>query len=116
MVEEVPERYFYNRNRAVRIGQILKDVVPRRDFADRTYNKVKEAWRHVMGDDVSKYAVVKDLKNRILYVNVESAALIHHLTNFERHAIIARINEIVGSGCIEDIRFKAGTTDESGRK
>ncbi|MFN3533508.1 MAG: DUF721 domain-containing protein [Candidatus Brocadia sp.] len=111
-MEELPERYFYNRNKIVRIGQILKDVVPRRVVIDRTYNKVRGAWQRIVGEDVCKSAVITGLKNRVLYVNVESAALIHHLTNFEKHAIIARINEIIGTKCIEDIRFKIGMVDE----
>ncbi|GAN32725.1 MAG: DUF721 domain-containing protein [Candidatus Brocadia sp. AMX2] len=115
MAEELPERYFYNRNKIVRIGQILKDVFPKRSITDRTYNQVREAWRRIAGDDVCKYSDVTGLKNRVLYVNVESAALIHHLTNFEKHAIIARINEIVGTKCVEDIRFKAGMIDEGRR-
>lgn len=111
MAEELPERYFYNRVRAVRIGQILKDIVPRRGFADRTFSRVRDAWQSVVGEDVCRYAVVKALKKGVLYVNVESTALVHHLTNFEKHAIIARINEIMGAKCIEDIRFKAGIAE-----
>lgn len=116
MAEELPERYFYNRKMAIQIGQILKSLVPRRSTTDRTFNKVRDAWQRIVGEDVCKCAVVTGLKNGVLYVYVESAALIHHLTNFEKHAIIARINEIIGTKCIEDIRFKAGITDEGRRK
>ncbi|MEP9412159.1 MAG: DUF721 domain-containing protein [Candidatus Brocadia sp.] len=116
MAEELPERYFYNRIRAVQIGQILKDIVPRRSFAGSTFNKVRDAWRCIVGEDVCRYTVVKGFKKGVLYVNVESMALVHHLTNFEKHAIIARINEIMGAKCIEDIRFKAGIVDEGRRE
>lgn len=111
MMEELPERYFYEKNRVVRIGQVLKDVIPRRNAVDRTYNQVKNAWRQIVGEDVYKCSAITGIKNRVLYVNVESTVLIHHLTNFEKNAIIARINEIMGTESIEDIRFKAGKSD-----
>jgi len=112
MAEELPERYFYNRNKIVSIGQVLKDVLPKRAIADKTYNRVKSAWQHIVGDEVCKCTDITGLKNGVLYVSVESTVLIHHLTNFEKHAIITRINEIIGTKCIEDIRFKAGMLDE----
>ncbi len=111
MVGELPERYFYNRNTAVRIGQVLKDVLPKRNAADRVYNQVKNAWQHIVGEDVCKCTSITGIKNGVLYVNAESAVLIHHLTNFEKNAIISRINEIMGTKCIDDIRFKAGMLD-----
>jgi len=46
-----------------------------------------------------------------MYVNAESSAMIHHLTNFEKYAIIHKINNIIGSKYIEDIRFKVGITE-----
>jgi predicted nucleic acid-binding Zn ribbon protein len=113
MSGEMPERYFYNRRSVARIGQILRDVIPKRGGSNSTYNRVRGVWRDVVGEDVCKYADVKGLRNGVLYVNAESTSLIHHLTNFEKHAIIARINEIMGMKCIEDIRFKAGMLDGS---
>ena len=110
-MEELPERYFYNRNKIVSIGQVLKDVLPKRNIADKTYNRVKSAWQHIVGDEVCKCTDITGLKNGVLYVSAESTVLIHHLTNFEKHAIITRINEIIGTKCIEDIRFKAGMLD-----
>lgn len=116
MKEELPERYFSNRNKIAKIGQLLKDVLPRRNNADKTYGQVKNAWQHIVGDEVCKCTEITGLKNGVLYVSVESTVLIHHLTNFERHAIIARINEIMGTKCIEDIRFKAGKLNGIGKK
>ncbi|NUO08253.1 MAG: DUF721 domain-containing protein [Candidatus Brocadia sp.] len=111
---ELPERYFYNRSKIIQIGQVLKDILPKRNATDKTFQQIRNAWHHIVGDDVCKCTDITSLKNGVLYVGVESTALIHHLTNFERHAIIARINEIMGMKCIEDIRFKAGMVD--GRK
>lgn len=111
MMEELPERYFYEKNRVVKIGQVLKDMIPRRNVLDKTYTQVKNAWRQIVGEDVYKCSSITGIKNRVLYVNVESTVLIHHLTNFEKNAIIARINEIMGTESIEDIRFKVGKSD-----
>jgi hypothetical protein len=111
--EELPERYFFNKNKTVRIGQVLKDVLPKRNAASKIYCQVRDAWQYILGDEVCKCTEITNLKGGVLYVSVESPVLIHHLTNFEKHAIIARINEIIGMKCIEDIRFRAGMLNGS---
>lgn len=115
MKEELPERYFYQKKQIAKIGQILKGILPKRNFEDKTYQKVKNAWRDIVGEDVYKSTEIAGLKNGILYINAESATMIHHLTNFEKHAIIDRINNMLGTKYIEDIRFRTGILHE-GRK
>lgn len=115
-MEELPERYFLNRHRVAKIGQVLKDVLPRRNTSNEVYYRVKNAWQHILGEEVCQCTEIVNLKGGVLYVNVESAALIHHLTNFEKHAIIDRLNEMIGMKGIEDIRFKAGMLNGTKRK
>ena len=106
MRESLPERYFSNKNKAVRLGQLLKEAFPKTSLIDKTCQKVMSVWRGVVGNEVYKSTKITGIKNGIMYVNVESSAMIHHLTNFEKYAIIHKINNIIGFKYIEDIRFK----------
>lgn len=116
MLGEMPERYFYNRNKVLSIGQVLKDVFPKRFGPDKTYHKVKEVWQNIVGEEICQCTEITGLKRGVLYVSVESAVLIHHLTNFEKDAIISRINDLMGTRYIEDIRFKTGMVNDDGRR
>ena len=106
MREELPERYFSNKNKAVRLGQLLKETFPKKSLIDKTFQKVMSVWSEVVGNEVYKSTKITGIKNGIMYVGVESSAMIHHLTNFEKYAIIHKINNIIGFKYIEDIRFK----------
>ena len=116
MLGEMPERYFYNRNKVLSIGQVLKDVFPKRCGPDKTYHKVKDAWKDVVGEEICQCTEITGLKRGVLYVSVESTVLIHHLTNFEKDAIIAKINELTRMKYLNDIRFKVGMLNNGRRK
>lgn len=115
MKQELPERYFYQKKDIAKIGQILKGIIPKKNTEDKIYQQVKNAWRHIVGEEVCKHTKIVGLKGGILYVHAESTTVIHHLTNFEKHAIIDGINNILETKHIEDIRFKTGILYE-GRK
>ena len=111
MKEELPERYFSNRNKVAKIGQLLKEVIPKRGVINKNYQRAMSAWKEIVGSEVYKSTKIAGIKNGIMYVNVESSVMIHHLTNFEKYAIIHKINSITGVKYIEDIRFKVGITE-----
>ncbi|MCF6158193.1 MAG: DUF721 domain-containing protein [wastewater metagenome] len=116
VIEELPERYFYHKNKVVKIGQILKEIFPKRGGkGERVYHRVREAWKCVVDDEVYRGAHIVNFKNGILYISVESAVMTHYLTNFKKTAIITGLNEKIGEKYIEDIRFKVGISDENGR-
>jgi len=109
MKEELPDRYFYNKKQPKHIGLILKELYPRNRFTKNIDNAIRNAWRDIVGDEIFQFTKINGVKKRVLYVQVESTALIHHLTNFERHAIIDSLNDYIGKNYIDDIRFKVGT-------
>lgn len=106
--EELPERYFYNRKKTFRIGQILEDVFPKRRPVEKALRNIENAWQTIVGEEIFRSTEVQYIKNRTLYVKAESSVIVHHLTNFERLAIINQINDMLGNKCIDDIRFKVG--------
>ncbi len=112
MKEELPDRYFYKRKDAIKIGKLLKGIIPEKKSYNVDLRLIREAWREIVGDEVYKSTEVRWLKDMILYVHAESATMIHHLTNFEKGAIISRINETMGRQYIRDIRFRSGMPKE----
>ena len=109
-MKELPERYFTNKKKVLRLGQLLKEVFPKKSLIDKNCQKVMSVWSEVVGSEIYKSTRITGIKNGIMYVGVESSAMIHHLTNFEKYAIIHKINNVMGMKYIEDIRFKAGVT------
>ena len=110
MKEELPERYFHSKNKVVRLGQLLKEAFPKKSLIDKNRQKVMSVWSEIVGNEIYKSTRITGIKNGIMYVHVESSAMIHHLTNFKKYAIIQKINNVMGMKYIEDIRFKAGVT------
>ena len=109
-MEELPERYFNSKNKVVRLGQLLKESFPKKKIIDKNCQKVMSVWSEVVGNEIYKSTKITGIKNGIMYVGVESSAMIHYLTNFEKYAIIHKINTILGFKYIEDVRFKVGVT------
>ena len=109
MREELPDRYFYGRGKVVPLGQLLESVLAKGKSVSKDYQKVQDAWQQVVRNEVYRNTEIIGMRNGILYVRVESTAMLHHLVNFERHTTVTRINETVGVGCIRDIRFRAGS-------
>ncbi len=61
-----------------------------------------DAWEEVVGPVISKHTKNLRIKNKILYVEVDSAALGHELM-YERTALQQKLNAMVGDTVIEDI-------------
>ena len=108
IMKELPERYFTNKKKVLRLGQLLKEVFPKKSLIDKNCQKVMSVWSEIVGNEIYKSTRITGIKNGIMYVGVESSAMIHHLTNFEKYAIIHKINNVMGMKYIEDIRFKVG--------
>lgn len=106
--QEMPDRYFSDKRSVMKIGQLLKGILPNRSISDKALQKLRDAWRQVVGEEVFKMTKILTFKNRVLQISVESAVMIHYLTSFERHAIIRKINDIIGEKSVEDIKFRVG--------
>lgn len=66
--------------------------------------QIEEVWPQVMGDIVNKLTRSVEVKNGVLYVRVNSAALKTQL--FEnRFELVRKLNEAVGAPAIRDCRI-----------
>lgn len=66
--------------------------------------QIEEVWPRVMGDVVNQLTRKVEVKNGVLYVHVNSAALKAQL--FEnRFELVRKLNEAVGAKAIRDCRI-----------
>jgi predicted nucleic acid-binding Zn ribbon protein len=94
----------------VRLGELLPEVMremrPRRSSA---LQRVRGAWREVVGEPVAHKTRVTGLSGGILEVEVASAALKHHLGTFRREEIQAALRDRLGAAAPRGIRFRVGS-------
>ena len=62
-----------------------------------------DAWDSVAGPMVARYTQEKFIKNQILFVNITNPALRQDLSMM-RQQLTRRLNEVVGSSVISDVR------------
>ncbi|MGL5427497.1 MAG: DUF721 domain-containing protein [Cetobacterium sp.] len=100
----------------------IKDVIDLKDLIDeglRKSRKLKEVyikiyWKEIVGE-ISKKSFPKDLKNGVLLVLCESSTLIHYMS-LNKLVYIEKINEIIKEDYVKEIRFLAGSLNESEMK
>ncbi len=66
--------------------------------------KVISAWEEVTGKLISRHTVQMYIKDRVLYVKVDSAALREELT-YQRSKLVQKLNKATGIEAIDDIKI-----------
>lgn len=84
------------------IGQVLKT-----NHLDKQLNEKRliEAWPKVLGENIMKYTSDLSIKNKVLYVSLNSSVLRHDLF-ISREEIKTSLNKNVGAEVINNIIFR----------
>lgn len=84
------------------IGQVLKT-----NHLDKQLNEKRliEAWPKVLGENIMKYTSDLSIKNKVLYVSLNSSVLRHDLF-ISREEIKTSLNRNVGAEVINSIIFR----------
>jgi len=84
------------------IGQVLKT-----NHLDKQLNEKRliEAWPKVLGENIMKYTSDLSIKNKVLYVSLNSSVLRHDLF-ISREEIKTSLNRNVGAEVINNIIFR----------
>ena len=64
--------------------------------------KLEKSWEKVVGGIIAKHTQKLTLKNKILYINVDSSVIRNELM-YARTKLIASINKELGRDVVEDI-------------
>ncbi len=92
-------------NPAASISDVLVDYLRENGLEQDVLDvQIEEAWPRVMGDTVTRLTRSVEMKNGLLIVHVNSAALKTQL--FEnRFELVRKLNEAVGAPAIRDCRI-----------
>jgi predicted nucleic acid-binding Zn ribbon protein len=93
--------------------ELLKDILGR-IFAVRGWGRQQEqlqleqVWAAAVGPQVAPHSRVRGLRRGILEVEVDSAVLLHEMTQFHKRRILEQIRERLPGRPVHDLRVRAG--------
>lgn len=88
---------------------LLKDAIEaflKENNLDTKLNETRlmGAWEEVTGKLISRHTLQMYVKNRVLFVKVDAAALREELT-YQKTKLVKKLNKVAGIEAIDDIRF-----------
>lgn len=93
------------RKKTEEVGNIAHQVL--RELGIETpYNEYRllQAWPEIMGEGISRMTGEMFIRNRVLYVKINSPAMRMNLA-MERTRLVYRLNQYIGAQVIEKIVF-----------
>jgi hypothetical protein len=95
------------RRQVPRIGDILGEVTSLRGLATtRGTERLEEAWRQAVGEVTAKYSRVGPLRRGTLEILVANSVLLQELAGFQKQSLLSRLQEILKTNQIRDLRFR----------
>lgn len=90
-----------------RAGDVLASILATRGLQEgiRRHTAIL-GWEEVVGKRIAERASPLEIRGKTLFVDVSGSAWIHELS-FLKADILAKLNERVGGGAIEEIIFTA---------
>ena len=70
---------------------------------------LREKWKKVSGETISSHTEVVIVKSGVLYIKVDSATWLHHISGFKKEELLTSIQQEFKRGYISDIKFRVGT-------
>ncbi len=88
------------------LGDAIREFLHSYHLEDKlNETRIIQSWEKIVGPMVAKHTTGLYIRNRILFVKVDSAALRQELS-FSRSKLVAALNNEVKSSVIEDIVLK----------
>ncbi len=97
-----------NNTEVKKLGDILGNTVMSVKKAGRRNKNLREKWKNVAGEVISDHTEVGMVKSGVLYVEVDSAMWLHHISSFKKDELLASMQREFKRGYISDIKFKVG--------
>jgi len=89
------------------ISGAISKVIALRGLARRnSVAQFEEAWREIAGESIASQTRVVVLRNRVLHIDVNNAALLGELSSFHKPSLTKRLRTVVGPSVISDIKFR----------
>lgn len=98
-----------NNTEVKKLGDMLGNIVMPVKRAGKLNKNLREKWKKVAGEAISEHTEVGMVKSGILYIEVDSAMWLHHISSFKKEELLASIQNEFKRGYISDIRFRVRT-------
>jgi hypothetical protein len=92
-----------------KLGDMLSNLVIPVKKAGKLNKNLREKWKKVAGDVISEHTEVAMVKSGILYIEVDSAMWLHHISSFKKEELLVSIQSEFKRGYISDIKFRVKT-------
>ncbi len=105
---DVKEQYGRNSTAVKKLGDMLQDTVTAVKRVRSRNKSLREKWKKAVGEDISSHTEVKMVKSGVLYVEVDSATWLHHVSTFKKEELLASMQNEFKRGHISEIKFRVG--------
>lgn len=94
------------------LAKVLEDILDRSGFRRKIQEqKVMDIWEKAVGEAIAEMTQPIRIKDRVLQVKVCNSVWMQQLL-FYKKLIIQKLNEAVGDGIVEDLRFFIGEKEK----
>ena len=101
-------QYGRNRTGVRKLGDMLQDTVASVKRARSRNKNLREKWKKAAGEDISSHTEVEMVKSGVLYVAVDSATWLHHVSTFKKEELLTSMQNEFKKGHISEIKFRVG--------
>ena len=85
------------------VRRLMRGRIPRKA---RKEAKILEVWDQAVGNERKDRLVPLRLRAGVLWVGVDSPAILYEVSQFERAAVLDKLKSLVPDLGIEDVRFR----------
>ncbi len=97
-----------NNTEVKKLGDMLSGTIMSVKKAGKRNKNLREKWKKVAGEAISDHTDVGMVKGGVLYIEVDSATWLHHISSFKKEELLASIQKEFKRGYISDIKFRVG--------
>ncbi len=98
-----------NKTEIKKLSDILRDAVLSVKREGNRSKSLREKWKKVSGETISSHTEVGTVKSGVLYIKVDSATWLHHISGFKKEELLVSMQNEFKRGYISDIKFRVGT-------
>ena len=102
------EQFGRNRTAEKKLGDMLQDTVASVKRVRSRNKSLREKWKKAVGEDISSHTEVRMIKSGVLYVEVDSATWLHHVSTFKKEELLTSMQNEFKKGHISEIKFRVG--------
>ena len=97
-----------NETEVKKLSDMLSNTVLSVKRAGKRNKNLREKWKNVAGEVISGHTEVGMVKSGVLYIEVDSAMWLHHISSFKKEELLVSIQNEFKRGYISDIKFRVG--------